>query len=98
MKKLFRSIVFVSVAALLFTGAGCTKGPSPEVIKALQPVTLEWWGVFDDQDTVGPVISAYTAQHPNVSIDYKMFRSDEYEAALLNAFAEDRGPDNPRHS
>jgi multiple sugar transport system substrate-binding protein len=93
MKKLFRSIVFVSIAALLLTGAGCTKGPSPEVIKALQPVTLEWWGVFDDQDTVGPVISAYTAQHPNVTIDYKMFRSDEYEAALLNAFAEDRGPD-----
>ena len=38
-------------------------------------------------------IRAYSALHPNVTINYRSFRYDEYENALLNAFAEDRGPD-----
>jgi multiple sugar transport system substrate-binding protein len=92
-KKSFRSIVLVTVAAAMLTGAGCTKAPSKEIVAAMKPVTLNWWGVFDDEDTTHALIAAYTAIHPNVSIVFTMYRSDEYENALLNAFAEDRGPD-----
>jgi multiple sugar transport system substrate-binding protein len=92
-KKSFRSIVLVTIAAALLAGAGCTKAPSKEIIEATKPVTLNWWGVFDDEDTTHAIISAYTAMHPNVGIVFTMYRSSEYENALLNAFAEDRGPD-----
>jgi ABC-type glycerol-3-phosphate transport system substrate-binding protein len=31
--------------------------------------------------------------HPNVTIEYRKLRLDEYEPAIINALAEDRGPD-----
>ncbi|MBU1916469.1 extracellular solute-binding protein, partial [Patescibacteria group bacterium] len=37
--------------------------------------------------------SAYQAQHPHIKIEYRKFRYEEYEKELLNAFAENRGPD-----
>jgi ABC-type glycerol-3-phosphate transport system substrate-binding protein len=92
-KKSFRKIIIMTVAATLLAGAGCTKAPSPELVAAMKPVNLNWWGVFDDEETVHSIISAYNAIHPNVNITFTMYRSSEYENALLNALAEDRGPD-----
>jgi len=77
---------------LVFGGFGC-KGDDPDVQKYVQPMTLKYWRVFDDSDTFGEIISTYQALHPHIRIEYKKFRFDEYEDALLNALAEDRGPD-----
>lgn len=74
-------------------GQGCTNKPSAEIENAKKPVTLTWWRVLDDQDKVQPIIDAYKAIHPNVSIEYRKLRLDEYEDTLINALAEDRGPD-----
>lgn len=75
------------------TGLRCTKGVSREVAEASKPVTLKWWRVFDDEQSVRPIIEAYKALHPNVNIEYRKIRYDEYENTLLDALAEDRGPD-----
>ncbi len=77
---------------LSFNGAAC-KVTSPEAQKASKPITLKYWRVFDDSDTFDDIITAYRALHPNVQIDYRKLRPEEYERELVNAFAEDRGPD-----
>lgn len=79
--------------ALTLTGLQCTKGVSKDVAQAARPVTLNWWRVFDDQSVVQPIIDAYRVLHPNVTIQYRKLRFEEYERELLNALAEDRGPD-----
>lgn len=91
----YKFILLASCFLLLFTltGIRCRKGPSPEAARANQSVTLKWWRVFDEGRSVQPLIEAYRALHPNVTIEYQKFRFDEYEQALLNALAEDRGPD-----
>lgn len=63
------------------------------VVEDLPKVRLEYWRVFDDAEVFEPIMKAYSVRHPNVSIAYRKFRYDEYEDALLNALAEDRGPD-----
>jgi len=81
----------IFLALLLFSG---DKGPSKkELQEASKPVTLTYWRAFDGDDAVRDIISAYTAMHPNVSIQVRKLRFEEYESALVNAFAEDRGPD-----
>jgi len=90
--RTLRTFVVIA-AALSLVGQGCTRGPSREAVEAMRPVTITWWRVFDDQEAVAPIIAAYRALHPNVTIEYRKFRFDEYEQALLNALAEDRGPD-----
>lgn len=92
MLKRFRSFIIIPIVVVLL-GQGCTQKPSAQITNATKPVTLTWWRVFDSGETVQPIVSAYRAMHPNVTIDYKTMRLDEYESKLVNAMAEDRGPD-----
>lgn len=84
---------FIVFLTLVLVGQGCTRAPSAETIRASQPVTINVWGVADDFETYRPAFDAYRAQHPNVSFNYRRFRLEEYEDELVNALAEDRGPD-----
>lgn len=77
---------------LLSMGAGCFDGGS-DVGPAGAPVTLDYWRVFDNEDAFDDIIKAYEAMHPNVTINYRRLRAEEYEAELIRAFAEGRGPD-----
>ncbi len=87
------AILLISVVTLLLTaGFGC-KGVSKEVAQASKPFTLKYWRVFDDSDTISDAINAYRALHPNVTISYRKLRYDEYQKAVLDALAEDKGPD-----
>lgn len=89
----FSLLVLASLACLLLgTGLGC-RGISKEVAARSKPFVLKYWRVFDDVDTLQPAIEAYRALHPMVSIDYRKFRFEEYQEALLDAMAEDKGPD-----
>lgn len=77
---------------LTFNGGAC-RLISGDVQQAAKPITLKYWRAFDDSDTFDDIIAAYRASHPNVQIEYRKLRPEEYERELLNAFAEDRGPD-----
>ncbi|MBI4135869.1 extracellular solute-binding protein [Candidatus Uhrbacteria bacterium] len=89
-----KTALFLGLALVLtLTGIRCTKGVPREAAEANRPVTLTWWRVFDDETAVRPIIEAYKTLHPNVTIVYRKLRFDEYERELLNALAEDRGPD-----
>lgn len=87
----------ITTIALLFvfmatTGFGC-KTQSAVVQKAMEPITLTYWRVWDDSDSFTEIIKNYSALHPNIRVEYRKFRYEEYEKELLNAMAEDRGPD-----
>ncbi len=82
----------ILIAVLTLFGFGC-KGTPAEVQERVKAVSLEYWRVFDGQDEFESLINAYRKTHPYVSINYKKLRTEEYERALLEAFAEDRGPD-----
>lgn len=77
----------------LLAGQGCTRAPSQETVRASQPVTLNVWGVVDQFEVYQPAFEAFRQMHPNVSFNYRTFRLEEYEREILNALAEDRGPD-----
>ncbi len=91
-KRSLTTLVLLGVLTL--TGAGCGSTPAPAATPvSTQPVTLQYWGVFTDSDDMAVLISAFTKKHPNIQVQYRKFRPEEYEQKLLEAFAEDRGPD-----
>lgn len=75
---------------LLFTllGASCQKQGI-----VLEQVNLEYWGTHDSEVAIIPIIEEYKKTRPNVNINYRKFEENDYENYLLNALAEDRGPD-----
>ncbi|HNX11141.1 MAG TPA: extracellular solute-binding protein [bacterium] len=83
------SLLFVFI---ITSGFGC-KTTSKAVQDSMQPITLTYWRVWDGPDDFAEIISQYNALHPFITINYRKLRYDEYENELLNAFAEDRGPD-----
>ncbi len=95
MKSFFQRVLSLTalIGALSLTGAGCTKALDPATMKASQPVSLTMWGTIDDGTVYGGVISDYRRAHPNVQISYQRIALADYEQTLLEAEAEDRGPD-----
>lgn len=93
MKRFFRPLSFLVILTLFVTtGQGCLSGGGSTTVTAEQ-VTLDYWRVFDDEDAFDQIINDYRAIHPNVTINYRKLRFDEYETELLKAMAEGRGPD-----
>ena len=81
-------------ATLVLTGAGCGAAAAPAApVANTGPVTLQYWGVFTDTDDMAILINVFQKKHPNIQIQYRKFRPEEYEQKLLEAFADDRGPD-----
>jgi ABC-type glycerol-3-phosphate transport system substrate-binding protein len=89
-KRIF--ILLLLVAVLPLVGLGC-KGLSRQQATATQPISLEYWTVFDNVDALQTQINAYKADRPYLTINLKQLRSDEIYPRLLEALAEDRGPD-----
>src|SRR5687767_9549893 len=77
------------LTTLLLSGAGCSLAPQVQI----KPVTLEYWRTQDDPGTMADQIEAYRKLHPNIEIVYRKMREEDYEKLLLEAFAENRGPD-----
>ena len=77
---------------ILGSGFGC-KTTDKKTEAAMQPITLTYWRVFDGPDAFSDITAKYKVIHPNITINYRKLRYEEYEDALLNALAEDRGPD-----
>lgn len=91
MRKKF-SAIFLIIIFVFISGSAC-KITDKSVQEATKPVTLNYWRVFDGQDDFQEIINAYKAAHPYININYRLLRYDEYENEILNALAEDRGPD-----
>lgn len=79
-------------AFLLTSGFGC-KMVDQATQEALKPIELNYWRVWDGPDAFAEILSQYKALHSNITINYRKLRYDEYEKELLDALAEDRGPD-----
>jgi len=77
---------------LMTAGFGC-KVKDRATTAAIEPITLTYWRVYDGVDAFDEIITNYQLLHPFIRIDYRKLRYEEYENELLNALAEDRGPD-----
>ncbi|MBU4332339.1 extracellular solute-binding protein [Patescibacteria group bacterium] len=85
-------IITLILVFLVTTGFSCRYTPG-DVAEQLKPVKLTWWRVWDTSDNFSSILSNYKVGHPHISIAYKKLRYEEYEQVLLEAWAEDQGPD-----
>lgn len=96
MKKYSFKIVVLALLASMFslTGQGCLGGGATgERVGPATPVTLNYWTVFNNPNDYAPLIQAYRALYPHITINVQTFRPEEFDSLLLEALAEDRGPD-----
>lgn len=55
--------------------------------------TITWWGLWEDQTTVQPLIDTYQAQNPSIKINYVKESPQDYRERLTSSLAKGGGPD-----
>ncbi len=92
-----KKIIIIVLALSIVLGFLFWKfGPSISLFnKAKQtgPITLTYWGLWEDDNLIKPIIAAYLAQHPNVSINYERKSSLNYRTRVQTQINEGVGPD-----
>ncbi len=85
-------LIFLTLLIIILPGFGFKCTPK-KVKQYMKPIELNYWRVWDGPDAFTEIIDQYNQLHLNVTINYKKLRYSEYEQELLEAWAEDRGPD-----
>ncbi|MDD5534227.1 MAG: extracellular solute-binding protein [Patescibacteria group bacterium] len=91
-QKIQIAVIFLTAVFLITTGFGCAGTPK-KLAEKIQPINLVYWRTTDDQGAFDSIINGFHAKYPHVSITYRLIRPEEYEQTLLEAWAEDKGPD-----
>ena len=86
-------MLLIGIFCVLATSGFQCRFISREARDLLEPIELTWWTPTGDSSAFNEVLAAYRRVHPNINIKIRVFRPEEYETELLNALAEDRGPD-----
>jgi len=92
----FRKFIAAFVLSALSIGllGGCFSKQQTASTNKSDKVELVYYKLFDDEDTIRPLIQQYQSLHPNVSITYRKFTDPlEYENLIINELAEGEGPD-----
>jgi len=84
-------LILIALGFILYSLLSGGGGSVPE--EATEPKKIVYWRVFDDEGDFREIIDAWRIMHPNITIEYRKLRYEEYEQALLEAWAKDEGPD-----
>lgn len=93
-KGLPKIFLFVGIALIIAVlGFLFYRFVLPMINPKPKEVTLTWWGLWEDEANVKPLIDEYQQTHPNVTINYTNQSPQDYRERLTNALAQGRGPD-----
>jgi len=76
------SVILIAILIFGIKGGGGSK-----------PITLEFWGTYDNYNVYEELIEAYQKENKNITIKYVQKSFADYEKELLNALAAGKGPD-----
>lgn len=85
----FLLIVTCQLSIALFLSA-CS---IPFLSKPQGPVTLEYWGLWESQNTIDTIVNDYKKINPNVNISYKKRTPQQYRESVENQITQGNGPD-----
>ncbi len=89
--KKFTALLLLS-SFFLTLGLGC-KAPSAAEKAAIRSVTLDYWTVFGDVTQLRKFADDYQKLYPQVTINIRQIRYEEYDKLFTNALADDVAPD-----
>lgn len=77
-------VIFAIILGVLLGGNKKTKAVA---------ATLTYWSLWDDEETMRPLIEAYTKQHPEIKIQYQKMDPVSYRDKVMARSKGSNGPD-----
>ncbi len=88
------SIARVSVSLLIIVFlAGCSKLPFGSSQSQNEPVSLTYWGLWEDDQVIQPLIDEFNATNPNITVNYSRQNITNYRERLSSSLGTENGPD-----
>jgi ABC-type glycerol-3-phosphate transport system substrate-binding protein len=75
-------LIFFLIIRLIFGGRTSAK-----------KIELNYWGLWEDKQTIQPLIEDYQQKNKNVTINYQKMDPQDYRQKLITQINDDRGPD-----
>ena len=93
-KPKFLRIIIILLAVIALGGGGyflfqTLVNKEPVISQA----NLVYWGLWEDESIMEGVIADWEREHPNIKIEYRRQKKEEYRERLQSALARDEGPD-----
>ncbi|TSC84471.1 MAG: Uncharacterized protein G01um101416_1073 [Microgenomates group bacterium Gr01-1014_16] len=88
----FKIIIFL-ILALVLAGGGFLAFKLLGNFTSLTSTNLTWWGLWEPESIVRPLIDDYQKDHPNIKITYVQQSPREYRERLQTALGQGKGPD-----
>lgn len=89
-----KKVLFVLLFLLFLAGVALAV---VKVLPNLNPLgrttELVWWGLWEDESIVAPLIEEYQSQNPGVTIKYQRNDKEDYRERLTSSIARGEGPD-----
>ncbi len=92
-KKRFPKILVIILLIITLLGSGFflfTKFKNP---KNEASGEIIWWGLWENEAVISPLIAEYEAKNPKVKVKYIEQSKQDYRERLTNALAKGTGPD-----
>jgi len=91
MKLIIAVVILVIIVVGAVVGFFLLRGREAEPTTG--NITLTWWGLWEDETIVQPLIEEYQAANPNITINYETQRKEGYRERLTNSMAKGSPPD-----
>jgi multiple sugar transport system substrate-binding protein len=88
-----KKILFILLFLLLLGGVAIGIRFGVQLFNDNQQVTLEYWGLWEQQSLVAPVIADFQAKNPKITINYIQQNHRQYRERLQAAINRGEGPD-----
>lgn len=88
-RRIITIIVFLFLAGLLFMGGKFVLG----LFAGAKEVTISYWGLWENDAVVRPVITAFEAANPKIKVEYIKQSPKQYRERLQAAIIRGEGPD-----
>ncbi|MBI3576986.1 extracellular solute-binding protein [Candidatus Gottesmanbacteria bacterium] len=88
-RRLIMVLVFLFLAGIVFAGARFALG----FLGGVKEVTISYWGLWENESIIAPVISAFQVAHPKIKVEYVKQSPKQYRERLQAAITRGDGPD-----
>ena len=79
-------VALLAIGFVAFTVVG-------KLLTQQQPVVLQYWGLWENDQVLTPIIEAYQQSHPNIQIVYSRQSPRQYRETLQARIGRGEGPD-----
>jgi multiple sugar transport system substrate-binding protein len=86
-------IIFAVLGLLVVLAVGVATGLLSRVVPGLGSSTLTYWGLWESEAVIRPILDEFEKTHPGTKVNYQFQSHVEYSERLKSALSQGKGPD-----